>query len=123
MKGQHLVRVRDQIKRILSDAIREEVRDPAVGFVTLTDVQLSPDLSHAIVFVTSLEEDPKSREAALAGLTRAAPFLRRKLARKANLRRTPQIRFEFDDVAESGSRLEALFAQMDHEPDPPAEES
>jgi len=123
MKGQHLVRVRDQIKRILSDAIREEVRDPAVGFVTLTDVQLSPDLSHAIVFVTSLEEDPQSRESVLAGLTRAGPFLRRQLARRGNLRRTPQIRFEFDDVAESGSRLEALFAQMRDERDPSAEES
>jgi ribosome-binding factor A len=123
MKGQHLVRVRDQIKRILSDAIREEVRDPAVGFVTLTDVQLSPDLSHAIVFVTSLEEDPKSRESVLDGLSRATPFLRRQLARKANLRRTPQIRFDFDDVAESGSRLEALFAQMRDERPPSTEES
>jgi len=122
MKGQHLVRVRDRIKRILADAIRDEIRDPAIGFVTLTDVQLSPDLSHAIVFVTSLEEDPESRAAVIQGLMRASPFLRNRLARRGKLRRTPQIRFEFDEVAESGSRLEAIFARMRDSQDAPTEE-
>lgn len=112
MKGQQLVRARDGIRRILSESIREEIRDPAIGLVTLTDVHLAPDLSHAIIFVTSLEESPERRQSILAGLTRAAPFLRRKLASRARLRRTPEIRFEFDEVAESGSRLEAIFSQM-----------
>ena len=123
MKGQHLVRVRDQIKRILTDTIRDEIRDPAIGFVTLTDVHLSPDFGHAVVFVTSLDEKPEQRRALLEALSRSSPFLRRQLARRGNLRRTPEIRFEFDTVAESGSRLEEIFSQLNDERDPPSGES
>jgi ribosome-binding factor A len=115
VKGQHQVRTRDRILRILTTALREDVRDPAIGFVTLTDVRLAPDLSQATVFVTSLEESSAARKKILDGLVRAAPFLRRQLAQRGNLRRTPQLRFEFDRVAESGARLEKLFSEMREE--------
>jgi ribosome-binding factor A len=103
-------RVADRIRRVLADLIREEVRDPRVGFVTLTDVKLSPDLRHARAFVTILGSDRRAE--ALAALNRAVPFLRRALARRGGLRFTPDIRFYGDDVEESGQRMDEILDRI-----------
>jgi ribosome-binding factor A len=102
-------RVADIIRLELARVLREEVRDPDLGFVTLTDVRLSPDLRSARVFVSTLEQD---EEATLGALGRATPFLRRALARSADLRFTPKLRFEFDRSLATGSRVESLLQEL-----------
>ena len=99
-------RVADMIRLELARVLREEVRDPRVGFVTLTDVQLSPDLRSARVFVSTLDQDEQET---LDALGRATPFIRRALARKAELRFTPSLQFIFDHSLATGSRVESLL--------------
>ncbi len=98
----------DVIRDILARLVQQEVRDPRVGFVTLTDVELSPDLRHAKVFISRLG-DAHERAASVAALNRASGFLRRALAREANFRRTPDLVFFEDTAVESGSRVEDLL--------------
>ena len=97
----------DLIQRELSDLLRREVRDPHVGMVTLTSVDVSPDFSHAKVLFTCL--DPAHVEEAGRGLQRAAGFLRSQLARRLKLYSTPDLRFEYDDSIERGDRLHRLI--------------
>jgi len=102
-------RVADIIRLELARVLREDVRDPRVGFVTLTDVQLSPDLRSARVFVSTLEQDEQET---LDALGRATPFIRRALARKAELRFTPRLQFVFDRSLATGSRVESLLQEI-----------
>ena len=97
----------DQIQRELSGLIRLELRDPRVGMLTITAVDVSPDLSHAKVFFTMLEKD--RLEDTLLGLKRAAGFLRSQLARRIKLYTTPELRFEYDESVEYGDRLSRLI--------------
>ena len=100
-------KVADLIQRELSEILRRELRDPRVGMVTLTSVDLSPDFSHAKVLYTCL--DPAHVEEAGRGLQRAAGFLRSQLARRLKLYATPELRFEYDDSIERGDRLHRLI--------------
>jgi ribosome-binding factor A len=111
-------RVAEQIRAVLSDALRDDVRDRRVGFVTLTDIELSPDLKQARVFVSRLGSEAE-REEAVAALNHAAPFLRRALAQRARLRYTPALRFVSDPTLERGSRVEEIIQKIhaDVEPD------
>ena len=102
-------RVADIIRLELARVLREEVRDPDVGFVTLTDVQLSPDLRNARVFVSTLDQD---EAATLDALDRATPFIRRALARRAELRFTPRLQFVFDRSLATGSRVDSLLREL-----------
>ncbi len=103
-------RVAEEIRGVLAEAIRE-VRDPAVGFVTLTGVGLSPDLRQARVFVSRLGTEA-DRDAAVAALNHAVPFLRHAVATKARLRYTPALRFVSDPTIERGSRVEAIIQEL-----------
>jgi ribosome-binding factor A len=100
-------KVADLIQRELSDLLRREVRDPRVGMVTITAVDVSPDFSNAKVLFTCL--DPAHVNEAALGLKRAAGFLRSQLARRMNLYATPQLRFEYDESIERGDRLHRLI--------------
>ena len=110
MTSHHGNRIADRVRRILAQLIGEELRDPRVGFVTLTDLKLSPDRSQAVAFVTVM--DRERGEASLAALNHAAPFLRRMLARRAGMRFTPALKFVIDDVVDKGFRLERIFDEM-----------
>ena len=88
-------RIADQIQRSLAELIRLEVRDPRVGLVTLTGVELSRDQSHAKVFFTVLGSGTEAEEAG-RGLTHAAGFLRSELAHRLTTRKVPELHFEFD---------------------------
>jgi ribosome-binding factor A len=101
-------RVADQIQRELADIIRGELKDPRVGMITLTSVEVSPDLSHAKVFFTSLVEDDH-REEVLAGLRRASGFLRSELGRRIKVHVTPELHFVYDASVERGMRLSQLI--------------
>ena len=108
-------RIADQIQRSLADVIRAEVRDPRVGMVTLTGVELSRDQSHAKVFFTVLNADG---EEALEGLQRAAGFLRSELAHRLTTRKVPELHFEYDGSVERGVRLSRLIDEAVNPPPP-----
>src|ERR1700693_3411642 len=103
-------RIADQIQRDLSDLFRQELKDPRVGLVTITAVEVSRDLSHAKVYVTSLAE-AESTEQSVQALQHAAGFLRSQLARTLNLRTVPQLHFVYDVSVERGVRLSHLIDQ------------
>ena len=100
-------RLGDLIQREVSDLIRLELRDPRVGMITITSVDVSPDMSHARVFFTMLEKD--KLEDTLQGLKRSAGFLRSQLARRLKLYTTPELRFEYDESVERGDQLSRLI--------------
>jgi ribosome-binding factor A len=100
-------KVADLIQRELAGLIRLELRDPRVGMVTITSVDVSPDLSHAKVFVTLLQKE--KLEDTLQGLQRAAGYLRSQLARRMKLYTTPELRFVYDESVERGDHLSQLI--------------
>jgi ribosome-binding factor A len=97
----------DQIQRELADLLARELRDPRVGMITITSVDVSPDISHAKVFFTMLEKD--NLQDTLHGLRRAAGFLRSQLAKRIKLYTTPELRFEYDESVERGDHLSRLI--------------
>jgi len=99
----------DLIQRELSDLLQRELRDPRVGMITITAVDVSPDLSHAKVLFTIFQNE--KLEDTLAGLKRSAGFLRSQLAKRIKLYTTPEIRFEYDESVERGDRLSRLIDQ------------
>jgi ribosome-binding factor A len=100
-------KVADLIQRELSDLLRREVRDPRVGMVTITSVDVSPDLSHAKIFFTTLDQEHLKETA--KGLQRAASFLRSRLSRRMSMYTTPELRFVYDESVERGDRLSRLI--------------
>ena len=106
--SQRLRRVADQIQKELSGLLRTELKDPRVGMITLTGVEVSPDLGHAKVFFTTLG-DAEALARTEAGLKRAAGFLRVELGHRLKLRVTPEIRFVHDASVERGVRLSKLI--------------
>lgn len=101
-------RVADQIQRELADVVRLELKDPRVGLVTLTDVEVSQDYAHAKVYFTLLASDQAVDET-LAGLRRAAGFLRSQLAARMKMRTVPELHFIYDASVERGVRLSRLI--------------
>ena len=101
-------RIADQIQRELSEIIRLELKDPRVGMITITDVDVSPDTKNARVFFTVLG-DQERVEDATAGLRRAAGFLRSSLAHRMQTRSVPQLQFRYDASVERGMRLSQLI--------------
>ena len=97
----------DQIQRELSDLLARELRDPRVGMVTITSVDVSPDLSHAKIFFTIFEK--QKLEKTTEGLKRSAGFLRSQLAKRIKLYTTPELRFVYDESVERGDRLSRLI--------------
>jgi ribosome-binding factor A len=106
--SQRLRRVADQIQRELSGLLHSELKDPRVGMVTLTGVEVSPDLAHAKVFFTTLG-DAEALTRTGTGLKRAAGFLRTELGHRLKLRVTPELRFVHDASVERGVRLSKLI--------------
>ena len=122
MNSARSARIADQIQRSLAELIRMELRDPRVGLVTLTGVELSGDQSHAKVFFTVLGSPAQVEEAA-AGLGRAAGFLRSELAHRLTTRKVPELHFEYDESVERGVRLSRLIDDAVKPPGKPARRS
>jgi ribosome-binding factor A len=102
-------RIAEQIQRELADLIRAELKDPRIpSMVTITDVEVSQDQTHAKVYFTLLGEQ-EAIDAATVGLKRAAGFLRTELARRMKLRTIPQLEFKYDASVERGARLSRLI--------------
>jgi len=102
------LRVAELIQRELAELIRLEVKDPRVGMVTLTEVDVSPDYKHAKIYFTLLGNDAQVTAAA-AGLNHAAGYLRRELAHRLALRSMPDLHFVYDESVERGVRLSHLI--------------
>jgi ribosome-binding factor A len=101
-------RIADQIQRELAEVVRLDLRDPRVGMITFTGVELSNDQSHAKVFFTVLGS-ASDVDDAREGLQRAAGFLRSSLAHRLTTRKVPELHFEYDDSVERGVRLSKLI--------------
>jgi ribosome-binding factor A len=106
--SERIRRVNEAVREVLSDALTQDVKDPRVGFVTVTAVETSPDLRHARVYVSILGE-AEERDASLAGLQSAHGFLQRRVAAELRLKHTPQLVFEEDDTARRAERIERLL--------------
>ena len=106
--SQRAERVADQIQRELAALLRDEVKDPRVGRITVTAVDVSADLSHAKIFFTHLAGSEHADEAVHA-LQHTAGFLRSELSHRLGLYSVPQLHFEYDDSIENGLRLSQLI--------------
>ncbi|MDQ8021260.1 MAG: 30S ribosome-binding factor RbfA [Moraxellaceae bacterium] len=104
-------RVVEQIRRELAELIRSEVKDPRVGFISLTEVEITPDYAHAKVFFTSMTGE-EGVEDILVGLRRASGFLRRELGRRVRIHTTPELHFVYDRSIENGNRMSALIDKV-----------
>jgi ribosome-binding factor A len=110
-------RVDEAIRQVIGDVVAKEMKDPRVGFVTVTDVRTSPDLSHARVYVSVLGErgrasQPEQREASLQGLRSAHGFLQGRIAAELRLKRTPTLEFSYDDTTDRAMRVEEILDQI-----------
>ena len=113
-------RVGEQIREELARVLREDATDPRLALVTLTRVDVAPDLSQALVFWSAMEaKGTPSVEEAAAGLDRAAAFLRRRLAEALPLRRMPSLHFRHDPSLALGARTLALLHEIEDEPKEP----
>ncbi len=108
MRSSRMRRVDESMRAVLSDAIAKDLKDPRVGFVTVTGVQTSPDLRHARVYVSVLG-DEATRSASLDGLRSAHGFLQRRLADELTLKHTPALTFEYDGSVDRGMRISQLI--------------
>jgi len=110
-QGSRPDRVADQIRGELATLLAREVHDPGIGFVTLTRVQVSPDIQLARVFYTVLGDD-KARAASGKALERAAPFLRRQIGARLRLKRVPELKFQYDEAVAGQDRIEQLLNEI-----------
>ena len=103
-------RIAEQIRRELSEVIRSELKDPRVGMISLTDVEISADYAHAKVYFSSLL-GKEGIELVQAGLQQASGFLRSELGKRISIHMTPQLHFIFDDSLERGAQLSKLISE------------
>jgi ribosome-binding factor A len=113
--GDRMRRVNEAVREVVSEGLGE-LKDPRIGFVTVTGVETSPDLRHARVFVSVLGSEAKRRRT-LAGLTAAHGVLQARLARQLRMKRTPQLAFEYDPTVERGVRMTQLIDELAPEDD------
>ncbi len=110
-------RVNEAVREVLSVAITTDLKDPRIGFVTVTAVDTSPDLRHAHVYVSVLG-DARERDDSLAGLESAHGYLQSRVAAELRLKHTPQLDFRYDESLVRGERISRLLREDPEEPRP-----
>jgi ribosome-binding factor A len=120
-QGSRPDRVADQLRAEIAQLLSREVHDPGIGFVTLTRVQVSPDLQSARVFYTALGDETARRNTSRA-LERAVPFLRRQIGSHLRLKRVPALTFIYDASIAGQDRIEQLLHELHHSPSPPPDD-
>ena len=118
METRRTQRVSDAIRHEVADILQRQVKDPRIGFVTVTAVEVSADLRVARVFYTVLGS---ARDETLKGLRSAGPFIRRELGRRLRLKAVPEVRFEYDESTDRGFRMDEILEGLRdgrEEPDP-----
>jgi ribosome-binding factor A len=116
-------RLAEQLRREITEIVRQQVRDPRIGVVTVLDVRVTADLEQARVRVSAMGE-AEERAESLAGLMAAAPFIRTELSRRMSIRRVPELRFVLDDSIGHVRRIDELIAEIQRTrpPEPEAPE-
>lgn len=107
-------RVAEQLKKEIGEIINQKIKDPRIGFVTVTDVELTNDLQHAKVFISVLG-DEMEKEDSLIGLAKASGFVRSEIGKRIRLRKVPEIIFEFDEAHEYGNRIDSILRELNKE--------
>ena len=115
MPKDRIRRVNEAVREVVSEAITTEMKDPRVGFVTVTSVDTSPDLRQAHVFVSVLG-DEKQREESLAGLNASRAYLQARVASRLRMKHTPRLDFQYDPSAERVMRLSELLREGGEQP-------
>jgi ribosome-binding factor A len=110
-------RIDEQLRQEIGEIIGREIADPRIGFVTITNVETTPDLSHAKVWVSVIGAAAE-RDAALRALGHAMPFVRHELGKRLRLRRIPELHVRADDTLERGSRVLHLLSELEAGTDP-----
>lgn len=110
MAGPRMRRVNEAIREVISHRIAEGLKDPRIGFVTVTGVETTPDLRHARVFV-SVFGSQQQQESTLAGLSSSHAHLQRHLASELRLKRTPTLEFVYDESVQRGMRISELLSR------------
>jgi ribosome-binding factor A len=110
-QGSRPDRVADQLRGELGQLLTREVHDPGIGFVTITRVQVTPDLQTARVFYTALGDD-KARQNSERAVARATPFLRRQIGSRLRLKRVPELHFIYDESIAGQDRIEQLINEL-----------
>jgi ribosome-binding factor A len=109
-------RVGEQMKKELGDIISLKLKDPRIGFVTVTDVEVTGDLQQATVYISVLGDETQ-RENTLKGLAKAKGFIRSEIGSRIRLRKTPDLNFEFDESIDYGNRIESLLRSVNESPE------
>ncbi|MCM3739005.1 30S ribosome-binding factor RbfA [Oceanobacillus luteolus] len=104
-------RVAEQMKKELGEILTAKIKDPRVGFVTVTDVEVTGDLQQATIYISVLGTD-KEKQETLLGLTKAKGFIRSEIGKRIRLRKTPELLFEFDEAYEYGNRIETILRDL-----------
>nr|WP_106784278.1 30S ribosome-binding factor RbfA [Lysinibacillus timonensis] len=107
-------RIAEQMKKELGEIISRKIKDPRVGFVTVTDVHVTGDLSQATVYISSLGSE-RERQDTMNALLKASGFIRTEIGQRIRLRRIPEITFEFDTAVEYGNKIEELLRSLHKE--------
>ncbi|MBN2791461.1 MAG: 30S ribosome-binding factor RbfA [Desulfuromonadales bacterium] len=113
-RSQRCQRIGDQLRGEISLMLQREIKDPRIGFVTIMDVEVAPDLSHATVFFTVFGSEEEKNET-LLGLQSTAGYLRREMGRRLHLKRIPQLHFRYDKTTDQGAHMEDLFIKLKEE--------
>lgn len=111
MAGRRQARLNEQIKRELTSLLQFEVRDPRIGIITITDVEVTPDLYHAKIYY-NVRGDAEARGRGQEGLEAAAGFLRTELGKRMHIRRAPELHFHFDETLAHAMHIEQLLREV-----------
>lgn len=104
-------RVAEQMKKELGEILTLKMKDPRVGFVTVTDVEITGDLQQATIYISVLGTD-KEKQDTLLGLSKAKGFIRSEIGKRIRLRKTPELIFELDEALEYGNRIESILRDL-----------
>ncbi len=104
-------RIAEQMKKELGEILTRKIKDPRVGFVTVTDVEVTGDLQQAKVFISVLGDEQQKQDT-LLGLAKAKGFIRSEIGQRIRLRKTPELMFEFDEALEYGNRIETILRDL-----------
>lgn len=104
-------RVAEQMKKELGEILTTKLKDPRIGFVTITDVEVTGDLQQATIYISVLGDEDEKQES-LLGLTKAKGFIRSEIGKRIRLRKTPELTFEFDEAYAYGNRIESILRDL-----------
>lgn len=107
-------RVAEQMKKEIGDIVNQKVKDPRIGFVTVTDLTLTNDLQQATVYISVLG-DEQEKEETLVGLSKAVGFVRTEVGKRVRLRKVPEITFSFDEAHAYGNKIDSILRELNKE--------